>query len=68
MLKLLNFRAAHSHAGPHVAALHALVPVHLLVGAVFEGGPADLGLAVLVGVQHVHQLLVVRLVLRLDCF
>ena len=57
-LKLLHLGIAHGHAAAQRAVLNALVPVDLLDRTVLQRRPANMGAPVLVGVQHVHQALV----------
>lgn len=66
LLEPLHLVSAHLHPVLPGAALHAVHPLLLLQRAVLQRRPADVVLALLVPVQHVHQLLVVRLALGLD--
>lgn len=65
-LELLDLGAAQGHAVRHARVRHAGPPVDLLESAVLQRRPPDLALALLVPLQHVHQLLVVALGLGLD--
>ena len=66
LLELAHLRAAHGHALRPRRVVHALAPADLLESAVLERGPPDLRLALLVALEHVHDLLLVALGLGLD--